>query len=102
MVRKSTPRSSTFTRTLPTLCAASVWNRIPREDAIFASAEISWIVPTSLFECMIVTSAVFGVIAFSRSAGSTMSVFINGQIRYRISESFKIAARLQDGGMLDL
>mmetsp|Transcript_15392 Transcript_15392/g.47862 ORF Transcript_15392/g.47862 Transcript_15392/m.47862 type:complete len:274 (-) Transcript_15392:239-1060(-) len=57
-VKKSTPSATKSTGTLPTLCDASVWHSAPAAWASPAASRTGMRAPTSLFECMTVTSAV--------------------------------------------
>ena len=66
-----------------------------------AHSSIGWIVPTSLFACMMLTRIVRGVIARRRSSGSTRPEPIDRQIGHRAAQSFEKPAGFDDRRMLD-
>ena len=70
----STPESAKDTGRMPAACTASVWNGMPCSCAIAASCSIGWMVPTSLFAHMMLTTATASgssAIAAARVSGRT-------------------------------
>ena len=65
--------------TLPTICTASVWKRIPFSFAIAPISAIGWITPISLLAAMIVTRIVLSVIAAFSSSRLMRPSFCTGR-----------------------
>ena len=59
----STFRSFTLNGSLPTICTASVWKRMPFSFAIAPISAIGWMTPISLLAAMIVMRIVLSLIA---------------------------------------
>ena len=78
--RRSTPSAATSSGILPTACAASVWRMTLCSRVIRPISASGWIVPTSLFAAITLTSTVSGVIALRTASGSTRPVWSTGRI----------------------
>ena len=92
----STLRSLTLNGTLPTICTASVWKRIPFSFAIAPISAIGWMTPISLLAAMIVMRIVLSVIAALQLVEADAAVLLHRQIGDAVAVLLEALARVDD------